>query len=223
MKQWRKYEKTYRLVVPQIPVTGKYTLDKATAKALLSGTVTITEKMDGANCGIYIADNGYYLQKRGGWMDGSHEQFKFFQNNWQWYNQQKIFKLPKNHVVYGELMRCTHSIYYDELPDYFLVFDIYDLKDGKYLSWGRVVDICDDAGLSTVPFLGFTENPKINDVMKWMPKKSAYGQTCEGIVIHNYAKQLRGKVVKPEFIKTLEESDHWANQEVRYNKLRGNL
>lgn len=219
MNQSRKYEKTYRVVVPEIPIKGKYTLEPAEAKALLNGTVTITEKMDGANCGIYIVNNGYYLQKRGGWMDESHEQFKFFQNKWQWYKHENILKLPKNTVVYGELMYCTHSIYYDQLPDYFLVFDVFDLESGRYQDWSTVKKIADNAGLQTVPLIGVFGSPSRTELYKLIPKVSAYGQTAEGIVIHNYPKQLRGKVVRAEFVKTLEESDHWANKEIRYNKL----
>ena len=49
---FRKYEKTYRILVPQIDVKGKHYLSKKEVKKLLGGNVTIMEKLDGANVGI---------------------------------------------------------------------------------------------------------------------------------------------------------------------------
>ncbi len=76
---FRKYEKTFRILVPTIEVPGKLVLSKNDAGALLSGNVIIEEKMDGANVGIIRHKNGFALQKRGSLVGPSeHEQFEFF-------------------------------------------------------------------------------------------------------------------------------------------------
>lgn len=218
MRQWREYEKTYRLKTPKYDIPGKFVLSSKEARELLRGDVVITEKMDGANAGVFISDKNLFLQKRRGHADGSHKQFKRFKNEWLWDHYETLSKVEKNIVIYGELMYCTHSIYYDKLPDFFLVFDIYDLDNGCYLDWFEVRSTALELGLATVPYITFLRNPTTVDIERVMPTKSAFGDTCEGIVVKNYKRGLRGKIVKPEFIKHMDESDHWASERVRYNR-----
>ena len=47
MRQWRKYEKTYRINHNDFYSKGKHLLLPKDEKILLGGNVTITEKMDG--------------------------------------------------------------------------------------------------------------------------------------------------------------------------------
>ncbi len=72
-----------------------------------------------------------------------------------------------------------------------------------------------------VPFIFFGYADK-NDLDKLVEGKSEYSttETKEGIVIKNYRKQMRGKLVRPDFLKDLEEDDHWMLKPVRKNKLR---
>jgi hypothetical protein len=41
----------------------------------------------------------------------------------------------------------------------------------------------------------------------------------EGLVVKNYRKQMRGKLVRPEFMKELEEEDHWLHKAMKRNQL----
>ena len=53
------------------------------------------------------------------------------------------------------------------------------------------------------------------------PEGSAL-RKAEGIVIKRYRKKgeyMRAKIVKPEFIKVLEESVHWTHGPIKNNKL----
>ena len=222
MRTWRKYEKTYRIQVPQFELPyGKFSLSNKEVQQLLTGYIVITEKMDGANTGFYKRNNKFYPQKRRGNVDDSHEQFKFFRKQWMYNNYEKLENLPDNIVIYGELMKCVHTIYYDKLPDWFLVFDIWDLKKEKYLNWIEVVSICEKAGLFTVPYIGCADQKlSTHELGLLVPKESKYGDIAEGIVIKNYKKQVRGKIVKSEFVKKVDESDHWKKLPIRYNKLK---
>lgn len=219
MRQWRKYEKTYRVKHSQYYVKGKYNLLPSEEKLLLGGTVTITEKMDGANTGLFKRNGQMFLQKRGSLVDDSHPQFKFFKNQWYWNNYEKLEQLPDNTVTYGELMRCTHTIYYDKLPDWWLVFDIYDLKKKQYLPWHEVARICYDIGLSTVPHVFTGNGINRNAISKVMPIQSSFGGRAEGVVIKNYKRQIRGKVVHPEFVKDPSFKRHWSSRRATFNKL----
>lgn len=219
MKTFRKYEKTFRIPITGIDVKGKFCLTQKEVSQLLAGKVVVTEKLDGANTGIFCKNDNIYLQKRRGNIDGSHEQYKRFER-WAYENTEKLKELRQGVVYYGELLYCTHSMEYDKLPDWFLVFDIYDLKEERYWDWDEVVKECEIVGLHTVPLLyeGVTTKEHLKSLIK---KESAYGPISEGIVVKNYRKQMRGKVVKPEFIKVAFEANdkHWASAKVRYNKL----
>lgn len=216
---FRKYEKTFRVLVPQINVKGKFFLSDKETKLLLAGKITITEKIDGANTAIIRHKDIFKLQKRGSLIDiGEHEQFNFFRD-WAYKRYDKIMQIPKNLIVYGELMRCVHTIYYDKLPDWFCVFNIYSKNHKEYLPFDEVIDLTNKIGFSRVPFIARNHFDKL-DLFDLIPKISNYGsEVAEGIVITNERQQLRGKLVREEFVKDMEESDHWRNQPLRFNKL----
>ena len=216
---FRKYEKTYRITSSNIQLKGKFHLCKADQIKLLTGKIEITEKMDGANVAI-IRGKGdkWTLQKRRGLADtGVHEQFAFFWN-WARWNEEKILRIPNGWKVYGELMYSEHNIHYNILPSYFLAYDVWDGK--KYLrAEERTEYVWDKWELQHVPILHYG-NSKIN-VDDFMNKKSWYStkSLAEGIVVKNYRKQMRGKLVRPKFTKDLDENDHWLHQATRRNKL----
>lgn len=216
---FRKYEKTFRLVIPEIQVKGKLTLNKNEVKSLLGGNVSIEEKLDGANVGIIKHKNGFHLQKRGSLVGQSeHAQYQYFHNWAHYQNYNKLMELPNKYIVYGELLYVIHSIYYDKLPDYFIVFDVWD--GTKFLNYKERTKFCDKYGFKQAPLIAegvFT----LKEIYKLIPANSAYGDTCEGIVIKRYRKKdyIRGKIVKPEFIKFMEESEHWFHKEIKTNKL----
>jgi len=217
---FRKFEKTFRVVVPQIDIKGKWFLSDKETKLLLGGNVIILEKLDGANVGIIRHKDIFRLQKRGSLVDTSeHEQYNYFKA-WSTQNYLKLMSLPKDLIMYGELMRCVHTIVYNKLPDWVCVFAVWSNKKREYLPWKEVVNITNQAGLSTVPFVAqdcfFKEQ-----LYSLIPKVSEYGvEKAEGIVVWNYRQQLRGKIVLPEFVKRMDEEDHWTHGLIRINSLR---
>jgi ATP-dependent RNA circularization protein (DNA/RNA ligase family) len=220
---YRVYEKTYRIITPRFVVNGKLTLPKDEQNRLVYGNIEITEKMDGANTGI-IRGNGekWTLQKRRGLADSQHPQFSFFWN-WARMNEGKILKLPKNIIVYGELLYARHNIHYDKLPSFFMCFDI--LKGEEYLRTDQKLEILAEAGLAHVPIYFTGKLEHVEDLEKFMNGISACAKEsiAEGLVVKDYKKQLRGKLVRPEFMKDLDEDDHWMNRPVERNTLAEGL
>lgn len=51
------------------------------------------------------------------------------------------------------------------------------------------------------------------------PSKLSTTVTMEGIIVKNAVKQMRGKLVRPEFMKQLEEDDHWLYKKLVKNQL----
>lgn len=218
---FQKYLKTYRVPVPQFDVKGKLFLSKSDISLLLAGKVIIEEKMDGANTGIIRHKHGFSLQKRGSLVGQSeHAQFGFFHN---WANQQnydRIMEVPPGHLIYGELCWAVHHLYYDSLPDYFLVFDILNTKRDRWMNRYERDEFCNRFGFHQVPLVaeGYFDKTDLADLI---PERSAYGERSEGIVIKRYRKKeyLRAKLVRPGFVKELDEDDeHWTRRELRINK-----
>lgn len=216
---FRKYEKTYRILVPQISTKGKHFLSKKECKELLNGKVTITEKMDGANAGIIRYRDTFHLQKRGSLVgESEHKQFNFFKG-WSYQNYDKIMQIPKGTILYGELMYAKHTIFYDRLPDYFLAFAWLDKGKNKYYKWEEMKSLCDNIGFHTVPLIhqGYADRMELFDMI---PNVSHYGSNmAEGIVVWNHKKEMRGKVVRAEFQKFMDNSGHWAKRRVVKNEI----
>jgi len=186
---------------------------------LLAGECIIEEKMDGANTGIVRHKKGFHLQKKGSLVGASeHAQFQYFHHWANQLNYDKIMSLPVNYWIYGELLFAVHHIYYDSLPDYFLIFDVWDGR--KYLDYSDRAEFCEKHGFHMVPFID-ADVYDIRELVKYIPERSAYGEIAEGIVVKRYRRgtYLRGKIVKPGFMKELEESEHWSKYDIKRNKL----
>lgn len=213
-----KYPKTARIRISQIDVAGKFFLSDAETKQLLAGQVVITEKLDGANCAIIRNKNDFRLQKRSGLVgESEHQQFNYFKA-WSQINCEKLMQIPKHHILYGELMFAKHTIHYDLLPDFFLAFALYDVQADKFKPWYDLEELCVKIGLHTAPFIlqGYVSK---NELFDYIPNPSAYGhEPAEGIVVSN-KHGMRGKIVRPEFMKMMEQNDHWIHQQVVRNKL----
>ncbi len=215
---YRKFDKIYRIEMPNYPIKGKYFLAKSKEKLLFDSECTVTEKIDGANTSINKINNKIELYRKLSAIDHSHLQFSFFQDRWYWENENKLKRIPNNMILYGELMYCVHTIKYDKLPDWWLAFAGYDAAKEKYIAWEDLYSICEKADLATVPLL---YNGKITKKMleKLMPKKSKFGAIAEGMTAFNYKTQTFGKYVKAEFVKAIEDSPFWRDKKVELNKV----
>jgi len=216
---FRHYQKTYRIKIPEVPVRGKHCLSKDEVKRLLGATVDIEEKLDGANAGIIRHKTGFTLQKKGSLVGQSeHLQFGYFHN---WANRQKydnIMALPPGYIVYGELMYIVHTIYYNRLPDFFIVIDVWNGRE--YLKRQDKESFCKEYGFEIIPLVA-QGHFDVKDLFSLVPDRSSFGDVAEGIVVKRYRGKdyMRGKVVKKEFMKFLEENIHWTKEKMKVNSL----
>lgn len=216
---FRKYEKTYRILVPQIGTKGKHYLSDADVKRLLGGTVSVQEKLDGANVGIIRHKDSFHIQKRGSLVgESEHDQFNLFKA-WVYENYEKVMAIPEGTILYGELMFCKHTVFYDKLPDYFVAFAWCDRDTNEYYSRDEMVELCDRIGISYVPEIarGVFNKTELFDLI---PKTSNFGsEPAEGIVVWNQKNGMRGKVVREEFQKAMDRTGHWMRQKIKINQL----
>lgn len=216
---FRKYEKTYRIKIPEFTVKGKFFLSKKEVKKLLAGWVAIEEKLDGANIGIIKHKGKFHLQKRGSLVAQSeHAQFGYLYN-WAYHqNYDKLLGIPDSYIVYAELMYAVHNIFYDSLPDYVIVIDVWGGKN--YLNREEKERFCKKHGLVVCPLVD-EGRFRISDLFSLIPKKSAFGDRIEGIVLKKHRKKdfFKGKIVLPEFQKALSGGQHWMRKPMERNQL----
>lgn len=101
--------------------------------------VAIEEKVDGANLGISIGtDLKLYVQNRSHFVNSkTHKQFSTL-DAWLAENSPALHEIlePGRHILFGEWLYAKHSIHYTRLPGgYFMAFDLYDRKVGRFFSW----------------------------------------------------------------------------------------
>jgi protein-tyrosine phosphatase/predicted kinase len=186
-----------------------------------SPEVLIEEKIDGANLGISLIDNEIKIQNRSHYINNkSHSQFQLI-NNWISKKYDSLMKiLNENRIIYGEWVFAKHSIYYDKLPDLFIVFDIYDRLEERFFSRNRLEKTLADTDLFWVPliFKGRLKNVNLyNLIEEYSEFSSNYRR--EGIYLRlNTPKWLikRAKIVRSDFI---EGDERWDIKDIEKNKL----
>lgn len=191
-------------------------------KELLASTVVVEEKVDGANIGISIGeDNQLQVQNRGQYLGQPYSgQFSRL-NSWLGQHQFSVQdQLDSNCIVFGEWCAARHSLDYNGLPDWFLLFDVYDRKAQAFWSVERRDKLAASLGLSTVPKL-YQGKTSLPELMRLNSSKSRYRNgSPEGIIIRKDSAQWcegRAKLVRAEFTQTIEE--HWRSRKIEWNRL----
>jgi len=120
--------------------------------------------------------------------------FKFNENNennayfkiWNRYNIKKILESEGDIAIQGEI--CGPGIQKNPMKlteiDFF-VFNVYDIKIGKYLDYEDLIMFCNAVGLKTVPIIGkYNFNYTMDELIE-MARGKYEGTDCnrEGIVI----------------------------------------
>ncbi len=174
--------------------------------------VVITVKMDGENTTIY-PDGSFHARS----IDSKHKDYHSYMAN---IANNVSFLIPEGYRICGEYLYAKHSIYYDNLESYFLVFGIYD-ENNMCLSWDDTKKMCNELGLITVPVL--YEGKYEEDVVK-MLALDAENDGQEGIVVRNagsfpyeeFNKNV-GKYVREGHVQT---DKHWTSMQIVPNKLK---
>ena len=198
-------------------------LAPAELEALLADDVAVEEKLDGANLGISWGVEGQLqAQNRGAYLERPFRgQFSRL-NQWLM-PRMAVFqeRLPLDVIVFGEWCAARHSLDYCGLPDWFLVFDVYDRDAKRFWSRDRRDALASQLGLVAVPLIGagrFTLEELANLVRK---RRSDYRDGgVEGIVIRQDGPlwcQRRAKLVHPDFAQEM--GSHWRSRALEWNKL----
>ena len=199
-------------------------LSPAEAQALLADEVVVEEKLDGANLGISVAPDGTLrIQNRGQYLAAPYT--GQFDRLARWVNTHEdvLFDALHEHLIlFGEWCAARHSVAYDSLPDWFLVFDVYDRSAGRFWSTDRRDALARCLGLSMVPVLsrGRTSLARLESLVQSAESHFRRGPV-EGIVVREESPEgltARAKLVRPEFVQGINE--HWRRRAIEWNRLR---
>lgn len=193
------------------------------ADIFLAHTVVIEEKVDGANLGFSVGSDGVVrAQNRGQYLLRPFTGQFARLNEWLAIYEEALFDaLGESLMLFGEWVAAVHSLEYPGLPDYFLVFDVYDRKEGRFWSTVRRNAWASKLGLRTIHQLGAGTYPL--SVLKQMivTTPSAYRDGgCEGIYLRLEDQDWlieRTKLVHPDFVQNI--GEHWRTRSLRWNAL----
>lgn len=192
-------------------------------KLLLAGNVRLEEKLDGANLGISLSAGGNLrAQNRGQYLIKPYSgQFSRL-NAWLALHQWALIdKLGAHLILFGEWCAATHSLDYESLPDWFLVFDVYDRQHHCFWSSTRRNALATELELATVPtlFEGKTSLENLKQLLKSSASRYRRGAP-EGLIIRKETDQWcerRAKLVRAEFTQSIDE--HWSKQAIKWNRV----
>ncbi len=174
--------------------------------------IVVTTKMDGENTTIY-PDGSFHARS----LDSKHREYHSFLlkeiPNFS-------YQIPEGYRICGEYLYAKHSIYYEDLEDYFLVFSIWDEKN-NCLSWEDTKIIAKELGLKTVPelFVGNFDIDKIKEIAKKTIEEGQEGivvRTFDSYPYEEFNKNI-AKVVRKGHVQT---DTHWSYSQIIPNKLK---
>jgi hypothetical protein len=172
--------------------------------------VVITEKMDGENTSLY--QTGLHARS----LDSRHHPARtWIKKLWA----EKCHLIPENYKICGENLQAKHSIPYNNLPSYFLVFSLW--KDEECLSWEETETFCQKLELHTVPIL--YKGPYHNKTLKplfadenWTEKEGYVIRTAHAF----YQNQFSGRIAKYVRQNHVQTNQHWMHQKITPNQLK---
>jgi len=192
------------------------------ASELLSGDVVVEEKIDGANVGFSVDEQGTLrAQNRGSYLSREHASPQF-KPLFRWLaarEREMADALFPNLMLFGEWCYAVHSVTYCKLPDWFLAFDVYDRSRREFWSTDRRNALVAGLGLSPVPQLA-RGHFNLVGLRALLDESRVTEGLAEGLYVRRETPERlisRAKLVRPEFVQAI--GEHWSRQRFRVNTL----
>lgn len=130
-----KYPRIEHLIDSKLQ-PGDKDLSQIPFAALAGKTLAVEGKIDGANTGVSFGSSGnLLLQSRGHYLfgGGREKHYDLLKTLAQIHQRALRSVLGNRYIMYGEWMYAKHTVYYNNLPHYFLEFDLFDREQGTFL------------------------------------------------------------------------------------------
>lgn len=127
--------------------------------------------------------------------------------------------LSDKYILFGEWCYAQHSVYYNQLPDWFLGFDVFDKNEQRFFSSQRRDSMLKSLGIWQAPFIarGHFSLQTLNTLFSQSllsegPSEGLYLRYDDGDWLGQ-----RAKLVRPQFIQNIQK--HRARSGIRPNRL----
>jgi atypical dual specificity phosphatase len=188
-----------------------------------SGTVTVEEKLDGANLGfsLDVATGALLVQNRSHYVtSASHAQFRSLGAYVRRHDAALRRILASGSVLYGEWLYARHSVRYSRLPSAFIAFDLMDRRSGRFLSRSAFREVLLGTGIAVVPEVAVDVSVDgLVSAVGYVESLYAAGEVAEGVVVRvdedGWLRE-RVKVVRAGFIPG---NEHWGRRGLERNGL----
>lgn len=208
-------------LLDDVEVRGDKVMPESERNDFLRHELVVEEKLDGANLGISFDTGGNIrVQNRGAYLHlPSTGQWKKLAE-WLTPRTDALFEqLTDRYILFGEWCYAQHSVVYDQLPDWFLGFDIYDKSTARFFSCNRRDETFKAIGICQVPQIDrgyFT----LAEVSELLSQSQLSDKSAEGLYLRfdqgDWLVQ-RAKLVRPAFIQSVEQ--HWSRSGIKANRL----
>ena len=168
--QIKKYPRTHHIAGSKLQ-PGDEDLSQVPLSSLHDHHLVIEEKLDGANAGVsFTRDGSLLLQSRGHFLTGGARERHFAMfKTWAATHQSVLFSILRDrYVMYGEWLYAKHTIYYDQLPHWFLEFDILDRQSDTFLSTPSRMRLLANSPVRSVPVLHTGTVNSIDELRAWI-------------------------------------------------------
>ena len=202
---------------------GDKLVDDATRQQLLSHPVTVEEKVDGANVGLWFdRNNTMQLQNRGELIGTqAHPQFDPLKA-WAAIRHYQLNQfLGKRYILFGEWCFARHNVYYDRLQDFFLGFDIFDLEANWFLAVPKRHNYLESIQVAVVPHIYSGMLESINKLQDLVGNSNLGPNPMEGVYIrldNPNCLSKRAKYVRQSFLQP--DELHWSKRRLETNRLK---
>jgi hypothetical protein len=200
-----KYPRT-----PHLPSSPGASANDIFSTANLEGKeVVVTEKMDGENTTLY---SDYYHARS---IDGrGHESQSWLKR----YHAGLAHTIPSNWRLCGENLYAVHSIKYHYLPQYFLLFSIWEAE--TCFSWTDTVELASELGVELVPVLyeGVYSAEAVKECIKGLDLSRQEGlvvRIARCFNLDEFSNSV-AKWVRSDHVTT---DEHWRNKQIAQNCL----
>ena len=229
-----KYPRTLHLFGSKGTDDDKHLGREESEAFIAEPSLIVEEKLDGTNVGIHFTTaNRMVLQCRGHEItEGMHPQYDLFKQ-WTSVKRPVLEKmLASRFILYGEWLYAKHSVHYRKLPHYFFEFDVYDKDEEKFLDLDARLQMLEGMGIHTVPIVhrGSVTTAQMPQLIGPSAFDSAFDNPLtrqadnlmEGLYCRIEADGQvtgRAKLVRPEFVEKVKQSEHWQHQKMTPNLL----
>ena len=171
--------------------------------------VVVTEKMDGENTTMYR--DGLHARSL---TSGDHPSRSWIKR----FHAEIAHEIPEGWRICGENLFAQHSIAYEELPSYFMLFSIWDEKNhclpwDEMVEWAKLLNLA----LPVVLYTGIFDEKALRALPVDTERSEGYVvRLYEGFSFENFNRSI-AKWVRENHVRT---TRHWMTQEVIPNGLR---